>query len=164
MPEAHRVSVLGGGSFGTVIANIVALNGSKVSLWLRNESRADEINRERENTEYLPGYRLHHNLQATTSLQVAISDIDILFVAVPSKSFREVAKEVAGHITRQTLVVSLTKGIEAHGFRLMSQILQEELPHNPVAVLSGPNLAGEIAAGQITGSVVASATTPIKTT
>ena len=164
MPEAHRVSVLGGGSFGTVIANIVALNGSKVSLWLRNESRADEINRERENTEYLPGYRLHHNLQATTSLQVAISDIDILFVAVPSKSFREVAKEVAGHITRQTLVVSLTKGIEAHGFRLMSQILQEELPHNPVAVLSGPNLAGEIAAGQITGSVVASATTSINTT
>ena len=164
MPSGHRVSVLGGGSFGTVIANIVALNGSRVSLWLRNEARAQAINDEGKNTEYLPGYQLHANLRATTSLQDSISDIDILFVAVPSKSFRAVAREVAGHISNQTLVVSLTKGIEADGFLLMSQILAEELPLNPVAVLSGPNLAGEIAAGQITGSVVASATSAINTT
>jgi len=164
MPTSHRVAVLGGGSFGTVIANMVALNGSRVSLWLRNEIRAEAINSKRENSEYLPGYALHDNLLATASLESAINDIDILFVAVPSKSFREVTREVARHIGSNTLVVSLTKGIEADGFRLMSQILREELPDNPVAVLSGPNLAAEIAAGQITGSVVASASTSINTT
>ncbi len=156
MPRIHKVAVLGGGSFGTVIANIIATNGNQVRLWLRNEARAAAINRERENGEYLPGYRLHDNLLATTALATAIEGIDILFVAVPSQSFREVVREVATHVAEDTLVVSLTKGIEAGGFRLMSQILAEEMPQNPRAVLSGPNLAREIADGQITGSVIAS--------
>ncbi len=164
MPTRHRVAVLGGGSFGTVIANMVALNGSRVSLWLRNAERAGDINQRKENREYLPGYALDEKLLATSSLARAISDIDILFVAVPSMSFREVAREVSQHIDSKTLVVSLTKGIEAHGFRLMSQILREEMPDNPIAVLSGPNLAREIAAGQVTGTVVASADTHINTT
>ena len=72
-------------------------------------------------------------------------------VAVPSSSFRQVVRELAGHVSPQTLVISLTKGIEAGGFRLMSEILREEMPDNPRGVLSGPNLAREIAAGQITG-------------
>ncbi len=156
MTESHRVAVLGGGSFGTVIANLVALNGSRVCLWLRNADRAAAINAESENREYLPGYTLHPNLSASDSLEDSVAGIDILFVAVPSASFREVVKEVAPRILDSTLVVSLTKGIEAGGFRLMSQILREELPANPVAVLSGPNLAREIAAGDVTGSVIAS--------
>lgn len=156
MPDAHAVAVLGGGSFGTVIANIIACNGSHVSLWLRNEERAASINQHRQNLEYLPGYQLHDNLQATTSLGAAVAGVDILFVAVPSKSFRQVVRDLAGHISRQTLVISLTKGIEARGFKLMSEILREEMPDNPRGVLSGPNLAREIAAGQIAGSVIAS--------
>jgi glycerol-3-phosphate dehydrogenase (NAD(P)+) len=156
MPDAHAVAVLGGGSFGTVIANIIACNGSRVSLWLRNEERAASINQHRQNLEYLPGYQLHDNLQATTSLGAAAAGVDILFVAVPSKSFRQVVRDLAGHISTQTLVISLTKGIEARGFKLMSEILREEVPDNPRGVLSGPNLAREIAAGQIAGSVIAS--------
>ena len=156
MPDAHAVAVLGGGSFGTVIANIIACNGSHVSLWLRNEERAASINQHRQNLEYLPGYQLHDNLQATTSLGAAVAGVDILFVAVPSKSFRQVVRDLAGHISTQTLVISLTKGIEARGFKLMSEILREEVPDNPRGVLSGPNLAREIAAGQIAGSVIAS--------
>ena len=156
MPDAHAVAVLGGGSFGTVIANIIACNGSHVSLWLRNEERAASINQHRQNLEYLPGYQLHDNLQATTSLGAAVAGVDILFVAVPSKSFRQVVRDLAGHISTQTLVISLTKGIEARGFKLMSEILREEMPDNPRGVLSGPNLAREIAAGQIAGSVIAS--------
>jgi glycerol-3-phosphate dehydrogenase (NAD(P)+) len=156
MPDSHTVAVLGGGSFGTVIANIVATNGNRVSLWLRNWERAEGINQHRENREYLPGYRLHEYLTATTALEEALEGIDILFVAVPSKSFRDVVREVAQHVPAATLVVSLTKGIEAGGFRLMSQILSEEMPANPRAVLSGPNLASEIAAGHVTGSVIAS--------
>ena len=156
MPGSHTVAVLGGGSFGTVIANIIACNGNAVRLWLRNLQRADTINQQRQNLDYLPGYRLDDNLQATTSLADAIAGADILLVAVPSKSFREVVRDVAGHIREETLVISLTKGIEASGFRLMSEILREEMPDNPRGVLSGPNLAREIAEGQIAGSVIAS--------
>jgi glycerol-3-phosphate dehydrogenase (NAD(P)+) len=156
MSDAHVVAVLGGGSFGTVIANIIACNGNSVRLWLRNEERAASINRHRENLEYLPGYRLHDDLNATTSLEQAVAGVDIVLVAVPSKSFRQVVRELAGLVPAQTLLISLTKGIEASGFRLMSEILREEMRDNPRAVLSGPNLAGEIAAGQVTGSVIAS--------
>lgn len=156
MPDRHTVAVLGGGSFGTVIGNIVARNRHAVKLWLRNAERSDSINQHQENREYLPGYRLNRRLSATTDLAVAVAGVDVLFVAVPSSSFRAVVREVADKISPDTVVISLTKGIEAGGFRLMSQILKEELPNNPIGVLSGPNLAREIAAGQVSGSVIAS--------
>jgi glycerol-3-phosphate dehydrogenase (NAD(P)+) len=156
MAGSHRVAVLGGGSFGTVIANIIAANGHAVSLWMRNGERAELINESRENPTYLPGYVLHPQLQATTDLEASISGADIVFVAVPSKSCREVARQMATCIDPGAMVISTTKGIEADGFRLMSQVLAEELPSNPLGVLSGPNLAKEIAAGQLTGTVVAS--------
>ncbi len=156
MPDSCNVAVLGGGSFGTVIANIIACNDNRVRLWLRNEERAESINRHRQNIEYLPGYLLHDKLEATASLADAIAGVDVLFVAVPSSSFREVVRELAGHVSTKTLTISLTKGIEPGGFHLMSEILQEEMPANPRGVLSGPNLAGEIAAGHIAGSVIAS--------
>lgn len=156
MQQSHRVAVLGGGSFGTVIANIIAGNGHPVSLWLRNGVRAAEINDRRENREYLPGYTLHKHLTASDSLQASVAGVDIVFVAVPSKSFRAVARDLAAHLAPEVIVISLTKGIEAEGFKLMSEILAEELPDNPRGVLSGPNLAREIAAGHPTGSVIAS--------
>ncbi len=157
MPDSHRVAVVGGGSFGTVIANIIAANGHRVSLWMRNDERAEIVNKSKENPTYLPGYRLHENLVATSVLRRAVADIDVLLVAVPSKSCREVARKLATHIDPETLVISLTKGIEPTGFKLMSEILHEELPGNPLGVLSGPNLAREIAQGHPTGAVIASA-------
>jgi len=156
MSNSYAVAVLGGGSFGTVIGNIVAGNGNHVQLWLRNAGRAQTINESHENTDYLPGYSLDHNLRATTDLQEAVSAVDIIFVAVPSQSFREVVLELRSLIAANTLVISLTKGIEPGSFSLMSQILLEELPDNPRGVLSGPNLAGEIAAGKVSASVIAS--------
>ena len=156
MPDSCTVAVLGGGSFGTVIANIIASNDHRVRLWLRNEERAESINRQRQNAEYLPGYILREKLEATASLAHAVRGVDVLFVAVPSSSFRAVVRELAGHVSPDCLVISLTKGIEPGGFRLMSEILRQEMPANPRGVLSGPNLAGEIAAGHITGSVIAS--------
>jgi len=163
MPDSCTVAVLGGGSFGTVIANIIACNGHRVRLFLRNQQRAESINSHRQNVEYLPGYMLHDKLLATASLAGAVQGVDVVLVAVPSSSFREVARELASHVTPQTLLVSLTKGIEPGGFMLMSQILRQELPANPTGVLSGPNLAGEIAAGHISGSVIASDNPQINT-
>ncbi len=152
----HRVGVLGGGSFGTVIANIIAANGHQVSLWMRNGERADIVNETRENPTYLPGYVLHEDLTATADMATTVAGADIVFVAVPSKSCREVLREVAGQINPDAMLISTTKGIEPGGFKLMSQVVDEELPHHQLGVLSGPNLAKEIAAGQITGSVIAS--------
>lgn len=156
MADSYTVAVLGGGSFGTVIGNIVAGNGNEVRLWLRNAERTEAINVAHQNSDYLPGYLLDEKLTATTDLHEAVSQVDIVFVAVPSKSFREVVRELCSLLPPEVVVISLTKGIEAGGFRLMSQILREELPDNPRGILSGPNLASEIAAGKITGSVVAS--------
>ena len=156
MPDSCNVAVLGGGSFGTVIANIIAGNGNRVRLWLRNELLAEAINSQRQNSEYLPGYLLHEKLEATSSLARAVEGVDVVMVAVPSSSFRAVVRELAACIPVDTLLVSLTKGIEPGGFRLMSEILRQEMPANPAGVLSGPNLAGEIAAGHVTGSVIAS--------
>ena len=163
MPDSCNVAVLGGGSFGTVIANIIAGNGHRVRLWLRNTALAESINDQRQNSEYLPGYLLDEKLEATASLAAAVEAVDVLFVAVPSGSFRQVVRELAGHVSPQTLVISLTKGIEPGGFRLMSEILSEEMPDNPRGVLSGPNLAREIAAGHVTASVIASADADINT-
>jgi glycerol-3-phosphate dehydrogenase (NAD(P)+) len=156
MTGSHTVAVLGGGSFGTVIANIIAGNGYRVSLWLRNAVRADAINAHRRNLDYLPDYALNDLLSATASLEEAVAGASVVLVAVPSKSFREVVSELSGLVSADALLISLTKGIEADGFRLMSEILREEMPGNPLGVLSGPNLAGEIAAGHVTGSVIAS--------
>ncbi len=154
--EVHRVAVLGGGSFGTVISNIIAANGHDVTLWMRNDEVADIVNETRENPTYLPGYVLHRELQASTDLRVAVTRAEIVFVAVPSQSYQAVVREAKPLINPDARLISTTKGIAADGFKLMSQILGEELPGHQMGVLSGPNLAKEIAAGQITGSVIAS--------
>jgi glycerol-3-phosphate dehydrogenase (NAD(P)+) len=164
MPDRHRVAVLGGGSFGTVIANIIAANGHAVTLWMRNGERADIVNASRENATYLPGYKLHPELKASVNLEAAVSGADIVFVAVPSRSCRSVARKVAACIDPDALVVSTTKGIDGEGFRLMSEVLAEELPHSRLGVLSGPNLAREIASGHLTGTVIASESDELNST
>ena len=160
----RRVAVLGGGSFGTVIANIIAANGQDVTLWMRNNESAGILNKTRENPTYLPGYILHRGLRANPDLSAVLANADIVFVAVPSKSCRVVAREAAASIKPGALLVSTTKGIEAEGFKLMSQVLSEELPGYPLGVLSGPNLAREIAAGQMAASVVASSNPQLNAT
>lgn len=164
MPVRHRVAVLGGGSFGTVIANIIASNEHAVTLWMRNGERADIVNASRENATYLPGYVLHPELKASVDLDATVRGADIVFVAVPSHSCRSVAREVAAFIDPDALVISTTKGIEGEGFRLMSGVLAEELPHSRLGVLSGPNLAREIASGHLTGTVIASESDELNST
>ncbi len=156
MSDQFRVAVLGGGSFGTALGNIVADNGHAVCLWLRDQVRCDEINAQHINSEYLPGIALNEALRATTDLGEAVANCDVLFVAVPSKSSREVARQLSAVLPAGCMVISTTKGIEADGFKLMSQVLREELPDAPIGVLSGPNLARELAERHITASVIAS--------
>lgn len=151
-----NVAVLGGGSFGTVIANIIANNGLKTLLWMRDAEQVESLNRRHENVTYLPGYHLHEDVLATDDLQKAVNNAYMIFVAVPSGSFREVVQQMKPLINDEVILVSLTKGIEAKTFSLMSQILEKETGNPRIAVLSGPNLAKEITIDSPTGAVVAS--------
>lgn len=151
-----KVSVIGGGSFGTVLADIAAQNGHEVMFWMRSEEVVAEVNQKHENPQYLPGYKLNSKVVASTDMNAAVAGSEIIFVAVPSSSFRQVVKSVAMHVPEPAILVSTTKGIEAGAFKLMSQILVEEVPGAKVGVLSGPNLAKEIAHKDLTGTVIAS--------
>lgn len=151
-----RAAVIGGGSFGTVVANILADNGVEVRQWMRNVEVATAINERHENPAYLPGVKLNETLVATTNLDEAVSDADIVFVSVPSKFVRQVVSSFAPNLKPTQALVSTTKGIEPEGFLLMSQVLEELCPNNPVAVISGPNLAKEIAKRELAATVIAS--------
>ena len=152
----HKVAVLGGGSFGTVIANIIAANGHAVSLWVRNDVLADEINASGQNTAYLPGYKLDSNVTVSADLEGSVQDCGCVIFAVPSSAFRQIARQISGYLKKGTTVVSTAKGIESTTFLLPSQVLQQELSQCEIGVISGPNIAKEIADGQITATVVAS--------
>ena len=152
---ALRITVLGGGSFGTAMANTAVRNGCDTMIWIRDEATAKEINETHINRRYLPDFRLEQDLRAVSDLETAVRDRDIILVAIPSHSFRGVLRQIKPFISAQA-VVSLTKGIEAKTFSFMSDIICEELPEVPYGVLSGPNLAKEIVAGQPAGTVIAS--------
>lgn len=152
---ALRVTVLGGGSFGTAMANTAARNGCDTKIWIRDPSVAEEINATHVNKRYLADYTLEASLRAESDLEKAVRDCDIILVAIPSHSFRDVLKQIKPFISAQA-VISLTKGIEAKSFSFMSDIIRAELPEVPYGVLSGPNLAKEIMAGMPAGTVIAS--------
>ncbi|GGO75889.1 glycerol-3-phosphate dehydrogenase [NAD(P)+] [Marinobacterium nitratireducens] len=151
-----QVAVLGGGSFGTVLANLVAEKGLPVRLWLRDQQQVASIRNSRENPKYLPGYRLADGLEADSSLERVLDGAELVFVAIPSSAFRQVVRDAKPYLRPGQMVVSTTKGIEADTFSLMSEILRDELPEALIGVLSGPNLAKEVAARQLTATVIAS--------
>lgn len=152
----RNVTVLGGGSFGTALANIAAENGHNSLLWVRDPELAQEINTSRENARYMPGYALHQGLRATNDLKQATGASDIILLAIPSSGFRAVVKSIAPYLKPDQMLVSTTKGFEADGFRLMSQILSSDTQNKNIGVLSGPNLAKEIAQRVLTATVIAS--------
>src|SRR5690554_1592425 len=150
------VTVLGGGSFGTTLANLLATEGVPTSLWLRDEQKAAAMRQQRENTRYLPGIKLDPRLTISSDAQAALAAAELVFLAIPSGAFRSVLQQ-HGYALAGKGLVSTTKGIEQPGFLMMSQIVEQEVPGARVAVLSGPNLAREIAAGALTATVNASA-------
>lgn len=156
MNQAIKVTVLGGGSFGTAIANILASNGHETRLWMRSVEQAEACRIEKQNKRYLPGYELDSRLIISSDLVQSVRDASIIFVSIPSNSFRQVIQQIAPHIKVGAYIVSTAKGIEPQGFTLMSQVLEQELPNNPRGVLSGPNFAKEIIQHQQTGTVIAS--------
>ena len=159
--QREVAAILGGGSFGTAMATILAENGHDARLWVRDPETVAAINEQRENPRYLPGKALPDGLLATESLDAALTGATLVFVAVPSKAFAEVLPQARNLVAPGTIVVSCTKGIHADGFLLMSQLLEREWPQARVAVLSGPNLAREIVEKRFSGTVIASPDTDL---
>lgn len=149
-----RVAVIGAGSWGTTVASLAATNAPTM-LWCRRAELADQINTEHVNGDYLGAHMLPEELRATSDLGEAITAADVVVMAVPSHGFREVVAGVAEHIRPWVPVVSLSKGLEHGSLKRMSEVVNDELPGHPVAVLTGPNLAAEILAGHPAASVVA---------
>ncbi len=150
-----KVSVIGAGGWGTALAVLLAEHGREVSLWSHNSAVAAEIAADRTNETYLPGVRLPENVLATDNLAEASEGADLAVVVTPSKATREVAVQLAAAgLPESAVVVSCTKGLEHDTGLLMSQVIGECLPDRRMAVLSGPNLAAEIARGVPAACVV----------
>ncbi len=154
---ALRVAVLGSGSWGTAFGKVLADAGSDVVLWARRPELAEAVCRTHENADYLPGIALPPRLTATSDVAAAVDGADVVVLAVPSQSLRENLGDLAGLLTGGSLLVSLMKGVELGTTKRMSEVVCEvaEVDPDRVLVVTGPNLAKEIAAGQPAASVVA---------
>ena len=155
MENSKNVAVLGGGSFGTVLANLAASNGYNVSLWVRDSEQALRINSEGANTTYHPELKLSKNITASDNLKEVLNNRSIIFIATPSIVFEQIVIRVSAYIDEKPYLVSCTKGILDDPFRPLSEIISSKLK-NTIGVLSGPNLAKEIADEKIAGTVIAS--------
>ncbi|MDQ0426564.1 MULTISPECIES: NAD(P)H-dependent glycerol-3-phosphate dehydrogenase [Cellulomonas] len=153
-----RAAVLGSGSWGTTFAAVLADAGCAVTVWGRDAATVEEITHEHRNSRYLPGVELPAGVSATTDPRAAVAGADVVAVAVPSQRARDVLAPLADALPDAAVVVSLMKGVELDTDQRMSQVVAQSLTIDParVAVLSGPNLAREIALRQPTATVVAS--------
>lgn len=151
-----RVAVVGAGSWGTALARLAA-ERARVRLWAREPEVVAAVRETRENSLFLPGHRLPPEVLCTTELAEALAGAELVVMAVPSHGFRAVLCAAVPHLPPAALLVSVTKGIEQGTLRRMTEIILEETGANPgwVGVLTGPNLAREIADGQPAATVVA---------
>ena len=152
--KRSKIAVLGGGSWGTTTASVISRQCNAV-LWARDAQIVDEINQDHTNTRYLPDATLHPKLTATTALNVAVEHADAVLIAVPSSHFREVLMNALPDMPRDIPVISLSKGLEKGSRMRMTEIIRDVSPHSIPGVLTGPNLAREIVAGQAAASVLA---------
>ena len=153
-----KAAVLGAGSWGTTFAQVLCDAGTPTTLWARQEDVAAAVTEIHENPRYLPGLTLPPTLTATADVAVALDGADLVVLAVPAQTLRENLTAWAPLIPDGSLLVSLMKGIELGTHKRMTEVILEllDVPPARVAVVSGPNLAREIAERQFAASVVAS--------
>lgn len=148
--------MLGSGAWGTVLASLLADAGSTVRLWARRTDHAAALASERENPEYLPGFPLPPAVHPTAELAEAVRNVELAVVAVPSRAVRSLVRALPPPAGRSPALLVAAKGMEPDGMTRLSQVVEAERPGTPLAVLSGPNLAAEIAAGKPAAATVAS--------
>lgn len=157
MSELTRIGVLGGGSWGTALSVLLAKKGEDVSLWIRNEKQVNEIKVSKVNEKYLPGILMPENLKISNDLKESILDKDIILLAVPTHSVRDLLNLIKNYIKENQVIVNVAKGIEIDTLLRVSEIVGEILPSNKFVCLSGPSHAEEVAV-DIPTTVVSSST------
>lgn len=151
-----RISIIGAGAWGTALAVLLGRQGRAVKLWPRRREQAEALARSRENARYLAGVPLPEWVEICREMDWAVQSSELVVLAVPAAGMRETAAALAPHLAKGQRLLSAAKGLEPESGRRMSEIIKEALPGRPVAALSGPNLASEVAAGIPTTSVAAS--------
>ncbi|MER3396659.1 MAG: glycerol-3-phosphate dehydrogenase [Acidimicrobiia bacterium] len=156
--RSGSIAVIGSGAWGTTVAALLAREGRSCILWSRTKDVAEQICTLHENPTYLPGVRLPDNLEVTTELSRAIEGCSVLLLAVPSPFMREVICSVSSSTVEHQVVLSLAKGLEPQSNKRMTEVISEEfkkIPTSRIGVLSGPNLAAEVALGMPAAAVIA---------
>jgi glycerol-3-phosphate dehydrogenase (NAD(P)+) len=146
--ENTRIGVVGAGSWGTALANLLAVNGFEIDLWVYETDVCDQITNERENKVFLPGFTLEPNLNATNDIEKVVRDKDILLLVVPSHLMRETGNKISKMVSKDCIIVTASKGIENVTHLTMVDIIKETIGHIPeknLCVLSGPSFAKEVA-------------------
>lgn len=151
------VGVIGSGAWGTTLAYLLAKKGIETTLWDHHPERAIDMQRQRENADFLPGIRFPAMLHVTPHIVETVESKEMLLFVTPSQRMRENVRLLAPFVGNETLLVNASKGIEIGSLKRMTEIISEEIPeaYDRVAALSGPNIAQEVAEGQPTAGVVA---------
>lgn len=152
----ERISVIGAGSWGIALANLLAGNGHDVTVWSIMKDEIDMLDKNHEHLDKLPGVKLNDSIKYTTDLEKACKEKDILVLAVPSVYTRSTAHSMAPFITDGQIIVNVAKGVEENTLLTLSEIITEEIPNANVCVLSGPSHAEEVGRGLPTTVVVGS--------
>jgi len=152
---SEKISIIGAGAWGTTLSILLAENKHEVTLWAYEKELINDIREFRENKLYLPGYQLPASISITNNLEETLNSKYILLVA-PSQFLRGILKKLKNKIAKESVLICATKGLEENTHKTMSKIIKEELPRNPLVILSGPNLSKEIAEGLPAATVVAS--------
>jgi len=155
MAVYKKISVIGGGAWGTALAAMVSKSGRETLLWAREDDVVTSINQAHENKDFLPGISLSPALKATGDMARA-AQADIILIVVPAQFVRAVALDLKPHLAESTPVILCAKGIEQSSGKLMSELVNEVLPKSPLVVLSGPTFAREVAAGLPSAVTIAS--------
>ena len=162
--EDFKIGVVGAGSWGTAIADLLGGKGFSIDLWAYEQEVVDQIKNDRENKIFLPGFRLSDYITASDDLQAVVSDKNLVVVVVPSHVMRETSQKMAAYLSEKTVLVSASKGIENKTHLTMSGVIREGIPQiadHRLAVISGPSFANEVVRRFPT--VVTAASTDAKT-
>lgn len=150
-----RITLLGGGSWGTALAKLLSENGHTVTVWLRDEDQCRELTTERENKKYLPGIIIPDNIVFTSHINDSLKDAEYILIVTPTQKIRSVLKQINSEYKKNKIIINASKGIEIGTMDLVSDIVREETEDCIFADLTGPSIAKEVVAKMPTAITVA---------
>ena len=158
---AEKIAVLGAGSWGSTLANMLVENGHSVMLWARNQKQVDQLNQDHINPDYMKTLVYSDKLVATTDMKAAVTGANVILIVIPTKGLRQVADQldkILGELEQQPLIIHATKGLEQNTYKRPSEMLAEEIApahRSAIVVLSGPSHAEDVAIKDMTAVTAA---------